>query len=78
MSDDEEQRSETPWMTPAEAVAYVRCSVRTLEGYRRSGGGPVYHRQNQRTVVYHRADLDEWRGRGRATNTTQERLDGIL
>jgi hypothetical protein len=67
----------TPWMTSAEAAAYVRCSPRTLEGYRNAGGGPVYHRSGGR-VFYHRDDLDAWRHCGRAENTLQERLSGAL
>ncbi len=68
--------SQTPWMTAVEAAAYVRCSPRTLEGYRRIGGGPAYHRHGKR-VFYNRADLDDWRARGRASNTLQERLSGV-
>ncbi len=68
----------SPWMTTAEAAAYVRCSVRTLEGHRRTGGGPVYHRQNGRLVFYHRSDLDAWRRQGRAENTLAERLAGTI
>lgn len=67
----------TPWMTTAEAASYVRCSTRTLEGYRIAGGGPAYHRSGKR-VFYHRAELDAWRSQGKANNTTQERLAGTL
>jgi hypothetical protein len=70
--------SDTPWMTSAEAAAYVRCSPRTLEGYRNAGGGPVYHRSGRGRVFYHRDDLDAWRRAGRAENTLQERLAGGL
>ncbi len=67
----------SPWMITREAAAYVRCSPRTLEGLRRTGGGPAYHRQGARLVLYHRDDLDAWRGQGRARNTTEERLSGV-
>lgn len=66
----------SPWMTTDEAAAYVRLSVRTLEGMRAKGGGPAYHRQGARTVFYHRDDLDAWRRQGRAEHTAQERAAG--
>ena len=65
------------WLTTEEAAAYLRCSKRTLEGYRRTGGGPVYCRQGGRVVFYHRDDLDAWRRIGEASNTTAERLAGV-
>lgn len=67
----------TPWMTTAEAAAYLRCSRRTLEGYRNVGGGPEYCRTGGR-VFYHREDLDAWRRAGRAAHTTEEKLGGRL
>lgn len=67
----------TPWMTSVEAAAYLRCSRRTLEGYRTAGGGPIYHRTGGR-VFYHRDDLDAWRKQGRAGHTAEEKLDGRL
>lgn len=67
----------SPWMTTEEAARYVRVASRTLEGYRISGDGPAYHRQGARVVFYHKDDLDAWRGKGRASNTTEERLNGV-
>jgi hypothetical protein len=67
----------SPWMTPEEAAAYAKTSARTLEDYRRLGGGPVYHRQSRSLVLYHKDDLDAWRRKGRASNTTEERLKGV-
>lgn len=67
----------SPWMTTAEAARYTRCSSRTLEGYRISGGGPAYHRHDGRLVFYHKDDLDAWRRQGRAENTGQERHKGV-
>lgn len=71
------ERMASPWMLPEEAARYARCSARSLEDYRRLGDGPMYHRQGARVVLYHKADLDAWRGKGRAANTTEERLKGV-
>ena len=67
----------TPWMTTAEAARYARLSTRTLEGYRRTGDGPVYHRQGARVVLYRVSDLDAWLARAPARNTLSERLGGV-
>ena len=63
----------SPWRDTEEAAAHVRLSARTLEGYRRAGGGPVYHRQGGK-VLYHRADLDQWIGRHRFAHSSEERI----
>ncbi len=71
-----EQQINSPWLTTSEAAQYLRCSHRTLEGYRAAGGGPVYYRKGGR-VHYLREELDAWRAEGRAINTLQERLAGV-
>ena len=39
-------------MTPAEAAAKLKCSTRTLEGWRRKGNGPPFLRLSATVVRY--------------------------
>lgn len=59
---------ETPaFLTTRQAAAFLSLSRRTLDRYRSSGAGPVFHRFGGR-IAYARADLEEWaaqRRRGR-------------
>ncbi len=50
---------ESPYLTVAEAAAYLRISVRTLESSRQQKIGPAYHKHGGR-VVYLKEDLDVW------------------
>ena len=52
------------------AADYLGLSPRTLDGYRVSGDGPVFHRFGNR-VRYRRSDLDEWAAKRRATTTAE-------
>ncbi|MEA1833425.1 helix-turn-helix domain-containing protein [Methylobacterium durans] len=54
-----------PYLTPAEAAAHLSIPVRTLEGYRKRGGGPVYRKLGRKTVRYHRDDLTAWAEAGK-------------
>jgi excisionase family DNA binding protein len=50
---------QTPWLTPEEAVAYLRLkSLRALYQAVRRGQVPCHRRAN-RTMLFHRAELDE-------------------
>jgi hypothetical protein len=55
-------------MPPADASAYLQArwglkrTVRTLQGYRREGGGPRFFRVGN-DVRYTRSLLDEWAAR---------------
>jgi hypothetical protein len=51
--------SSTPYLTNAEAAAWLRLSPRTLEKLRVIGGGPRF-RKLRRRVVYALADLEVW------------------
>ena len=53
----------TNYLTTAEAADYCRLSVRTLERYRVSGGGPLFTKcgpGKRARVVYRRSDLETW------------------
>ena len=52
------------------AAAGLGLSHRTLEGYRVSGRGLVFHRFGNR-VRYRRSDLDAWAQTRRAVTTAQ-------
>ena len=50
---------ERHYLSTREAAEYLGLSARTLDRYRVSGEGPVFHRFGGR-VRYTRADLDAW------------------
>lgn len=47
----------SPWLTPADAAAYLSVSTGTLANWRSAGNGPRYKAVG-RLVRYHRDDLD--------------------
>ena len=51
--------AKTKYLNTERAAKRLGLSVRTLERYRVSGGGPVFHRFRG-AVRYLRADLDVW------------------
>jgi excisionase family DNA binding protein len=52
-------RTGSPFLTTAQAAAYIGLSKRTLEKMRGHGRGPFYRRHG-RFVRYHIDDLDAW------------------
>ncbi len=55
----------SPYLTANEAADYCRVSVKTLERYRQTGGGPLFRKgggssRSKSRVVYHIDDLDQW------------------
>jgi predicted DNA-binding transcriptional regulator AlpA len=46
-----------------DAAEYLALSVKTMQGYRTRGGGPVYLKLGSRTVRYRKSDLDAWTSR---------------
>lgn len=55
----------SPYLTASEAAEYCRLSVKTLERYRKDGGGPRFRKGggeagSKTRVVYHIDDLDQW------------------
>jgi predicted DNA-binding transcriptional regulator AlpA len=43
-----------------QAAEYVGLSPSTLEKFRLSGQGPIYHKSGPKIVVYYPDDLDSW------------------
>ena len=64
---------ETPWMTTAEAAAYLRRSPLTLANWRREKVGPPWHQPGGEhgNIIYHRDELAAWQ-RGRAAPISVE------
>ena len=60
----------TRYLNTVKAAKRLDLSTRTLERYRLSGGGPVFHRFRG-AVRYLPADLDEW-ARTRRRNSTSD------
>ena len=56
------------FLRPREAAAILRLSVRTLDGYRTTGGGPAYFVFTKR-ITYTRTDLAKWAAARRCRNT---------
>ena len=71
MSGSERRRS---LLTTDEASALLRCSGRTLERWRTSGGGPRYIKAGpgaKSRVFYAREDIEDWMRRKTFTNTSE-------
>jgi predicted DNA-binding transcriptional regulator AlpA len=51
---------ESHLLKPAEVAERLRVSLKTLEGWRRRGTGPVFIRLGGRDVRYPEADLVAW------------------
>ena len=62
---------ERNYLSTREAADYLGLSPRTLDRYRVSGGGPVFHRFGGR-VRYLRADLDAWAATRRRRSTSDD------
>jgi predicted DNA-binding transcriptional regulator AlpA len=59
-----------PLLTQREAADFLQLSVRTLERYRVSGGGPEYVQISRRCVRYRPEDLNAWVELRRRRNTS--------
>ena len=62
---------ERHYLRTREAAEYLGLSSRTLDRYRISGRGPVFHRFGGR-VRYTRADLDVWAASRRRASTSDD------
>lgn len=49
-----------PLINTAQAAALLAMSPRSLEGYRRKGGGPTFVTLSRNVVRYRGSDLDAW------------------
>jgi predicted DNA-binding transcriptional regulator AlpA len=47
-------------MRTPQAAEYVGLSPSTLEKFRLSGEGPIYHKSGPKIVVYYPDELDSW------------------
>ena len=59
------------YLNTREAAEWLSLSPRTLDRYRVSGGGPVFHRFGGR-VRYLVADLEEWASAHRRASTSDD------
>ena len=59
------------YLSTREAADYLGLSARTLDRYRVSGDGPVFHRFGGR-VRYLRSDLDAWAAKRRRVSTADD------
>jgi len=71
MDDPKLGTDDSPYVSVAEAAAYLRLKRRTLDNMRWIGGGPRYRKHGGR-VFYHRDDLKAWSD-SRAFKSTSER-----
>ena len=62
---------ERQYLSTREAAEYLGLSPRTLDRYRVSGDGPVFHRFGGR-VRYTRSDLDAWAVARRRVSTADD------
>ncbi len=63
------------YLTPRQAADWLGLSVRTLDRYRASGEGPVFHRFGGR-IRYLREDLQAWADARRRTSTADDGTEG--
>ena len=64
------EHNDSGFLDTRRAADYLSLSRRTLDGYRVTGGGPVFHRFGNR-VRYRLVDLDTWAASRRATTTAE-------
>ncbi|WP_414644917.1 helix-turn-helix transcriptional regulator [Brevundimonas sp.] len=62
-----------PLLSTVEAATCLALSPRTLEAYRRKGGGPVFVALSRNVVRYRRSDLDAWVTSRSAPHTARAR-----
>ena len=67
-----DQLPASPFLTLAEAAAYLRLAPRTLDNMRQRGIGPLYGKHGGR-VRYHREDLVAWADSTRRRTTTEKK-----
>ena len=59
------------YMSTREAAAFLGLSPRTLDRYRVSGEGPVFHKFGS-SVRYGRTDLESWAQARRRSSTSDD------
>ena len=68
--------ADDPWMPTKAAAAYLGLKPNTLEIMRTKGGGPVYSKPTNATVLYRRSALDAWACRNELRSTSEETAKG--
>lgn len=63
----------SPFLTTAQAAAYLRLKPCTLERWRSDGGGPAFHKLGGR-AYYKLADLDAYVEARRRRSTAEHRV----
>ena len=66
-----------PYLRGGEAAELIGVSVRTLEKYRCTGGGPPFLKVGSR-VLYLREDVEAWLQRHRCRNTSDDNYAAAL
>jgi hypothetical protein len=61
---------ETPFLTVAEAAAFLRLKKRTLDNLRWMGTGPKFRKHGGR-IYYHVDELKEWSLSSRRNSTSE-------
>ena len=69
--EETDMSDERKYLSTREAAEYLGLSARTLDRYRVSGEGPVFHRFGGR-VRYTRGDLDAWAKARRRASTADD------
>lgn len=64
---------QSPFLTPDQAAQFLKLSPKTLEKYRREGGGPRFRKHGSR-VLYAISDLEAWSEKRAYDSTTQAGL----
>ena len=52
-----------------QAAAFLGFSIKTLQAWRWSGGGPIFCKPNGKAIRYFKADLVEWLRSSQRRNT---------
>lgn len=63
--------SDSPYLSPAEAARYLRCSSSTLAKLRVYGGGPPFCKLGSKAVRYRQSDLDSYMLKNRLRSTAE-------
>ncbi|MBV0888863.1 helix-turn-helix domain-containing protein [Komagataeibacter oboediens] len=66
-----------PYLRGGEAAELIGVSIRTLEKYRCTGGGPPFLKVGSR-VLYLREDVEAWLQRHRCQNTSDDNYAAAL
>jgi predicted DNA-binding transcriptional regulator AlpA len=69
MSNANDHTDQKPLQT-SDVAKLLGVSVRTVQDWRRSNRGPIYHRLSPQLIRYYQSDLDTWIEASRVTPTS--------